>query len=94
MRLMTIISASMLVLAAGAPVALAGETANPVTVNDYTPAQKAKAVSAAEAKGYTNLEVTMAQAGDLFFKGQAGGHTYLLTVTPDGEVYPSVPLEG
>lgn len=92
MRLMTLISASMLALAAGVPAAEAVETSSPVTVNDYTPAQKAKAVSAAESQGFTNLEVTMAQAGNLFLKGLKGDQVYLLTVTPQGKVYPSTPL--
>jgi len=34
----------------------------------------------------------MVQAGNFFLRGQKAGETYLLTVTPEGQVYPSAPL--
>ena len=67
--------------------ALAAEMAHPATVDDYTPAQKDKAFAAARADGFTAPQVTMFQAGDFFLKGEKGGKSYLLTVTPQGKVY-------
>lgn len=77
---------------AGAPMAMAAPAAG--TVNAYSPAQERHAEAAARAKGYSGLEVTMAQAGNLFLKGEKGGKTFMLTVTPDGKVYPSTPVGG
>jgi hypothetical protein len=79
------------ILALAAAPAAAAEMARPATVNDYTPAQKHKAFSAARAQGYSGMAVAMAQAGDLFVKADKGGQQYLLTVTPDGKVYASTP---
>jgi len=76
------------------PGALAAEMANPATVDDYTAAQKDKAFAAARADGYSAPVVTMFQAGDFFLKGEKGGKSYLLTVTPQGKVYPSTPTGG
>jgi hypothetical protein len=80
------------ILALAVAPAAAAEMARPATVNDYTPAQKDKAFSAARAQGYSGMAVTMAQAGDLFLKADKGGQQYLLTVTPDGKVYASTPV--
>ena len=77
-----------------ASAALAAEMANPVTVNDYTSTQKDKAFAAARADGFTDPQVTMFQAGNFFLKGEKGGQSYLLTVTPQGKVYPSTPTGG
>jgi len=62
------------------------------TVNDYTAADLDRAQAAAQAAGYKPLEVTTAQAGNFFMKGEKAGQTFFLTVTPDGKVYPSAPL--
>lgn len=92
MRLLTVISASVLALAAaGTTAAVAAETNNPVTVNDYTPAQKDRALSAVRSQGYTDVGVTMAQDGYLFVKGQKGNQLYRLVVSPEGKVTPSMP---
>ena len=91
MRLMTAISASVLVLAASP--ALTMEMSRPVTVDQYTPAQKDKALSAARAQGYSDLSVAMYQAGSFFVKGDKADNRYLMTVTPGGKVYPSTPMK-
>jgi len=62
------------------------------TVNDYTAEQSARAEAAAQKAGFNDLEITMAQAGNFFLKGEKAGQTYSLTVTPEGKVYPSTPL--
>jgi len=62
------------------------------TVNDYTAAESGRAEAAARSAGYSNLEITMVQAGNFFLKGEKAGQTYFLTVTPDGKVYHSGPL--
>lgn len=61
------------------------------TVNDYTAAQSSAAEAAARGAGYSQLEITMVQAGDFFLTGEKDGQKYFLTVTPDGKVYPSGP---
>jgi hypothetical protein len=71
--------------------ASAAQMAHPATVDDYTQAQKDNAFAAARAQGYSGMEVTMAQAGDLFLKANKGGQEYRMTVTPDGKVYASAP---
>jgi MoaA/NifB/PqqE/SkfB family radical SAM enzyme len=63
------------------------------TVNSYTPAQEQKARSAARAAGYQPAIITMVQAGNFFMDATRGGHRYQLTITPDGKVYPSNPLD-
>jgi hypothetical protein len=63
------------------------------TVNDYTAAQSARAESAARGAGYSGFQITMVQAGDFFLKGNKGGQSYILTVTPNGKVYPSSPSQ-
>ena len=88
MHLVPAISVFMLAFTA---VAQAAQVANPATVDDYTAAQKAKAFAAARAEGFSGMEVTMAQTGDLFLKADKGGQQYGLTVTPDGKVYASTP---
>ena len=93
MRLMTAISASALIMTAAPAMALTMEMAHPVTVDQYTPAQKDKALGAARAQGYSDLSVAMYQAGSFFVKGDKGGNRYLMTVTPDGKVYPSTPMK-
>jgi hypothetical protein len=60
-------------------------------VNSYTAAELQKARAAATAAGFTPLTVTTAQAHNLFLKATRDGKTYVLTVTPDGHVYPSTP---
>ena len=62
------------------------------TVNDYTGEQFARAKVAAQKAGFTNLEITMVQAGNFFLTGEKAGQIYSLTVTPEGTVYPSPPL--
>src|SRR5690242_7545747 len=62
------------------------------TVNDYTAEQSGRAEAAAQKAGFSNLEITMVQAGNFFLKGEKAGQTYSLTVTPDGKVYPSTPV--
>jgi hypothetical protein len=88
MRFVPAIAIFYLALTAAAP---AAQMAHPSTVDDYTPAQKDKAFAAAQAAGYSGMEVTMAQAGNLFLKADKGGQQYMLTVTPDGKVYASTP---
>jgi hypothetical protein len=88
MRAVPAISVLYLALAGAAS---AAQMANPATVDDYTQAQKDKAFAAARAQGYSGMEVTMAQAGDLFLKADKGGQEYAMTVTPDGKVYASAP---
>ena len=61
-------------------------------VNDYTPAEERAADAAARSKGYTPLAVTQAQAGILFLTARKGNDTYLLTVTPDHQVYANQPI--
>lgn len=63
------------------------------TVNSYTPAQADQALAAARAAGYTGSNViTFAQAGNFFINASRDGQKYSLTVTPDGKVYPSLPI--
>lgn len=88
MRFVIFVSAMSLM---GTGVALADQTADPVTVNDYTPAQKDAALSAARAAGYTGGQVTMFQAGDFFVRADKGGQVYQLTVRRDGKVFASMP---
>jgi hypothetical protein len=61
------------------------------TVNDYTAAESRRAEAAARSAGYSKPEITMVQAGNFFLKAEKAGQTYLVTVTPDGKVYPSSP---
>ncbi|HEX3756390.1 MAG TPA: hypothetical protein VHV26_15070 [Rhizomicrobium sp.] len=88
MRPMPAISILTLALTVAAS---AAQMARPVTVDDYTAAQKDKAFAEARAQGYSGMEVTMAQTGDLFLNADKGGQEYMLTVTPDGKVYASMP---
>ncbi len=77
----------------GTPASAALPSAHPgPTVNDYTAAQSRRAEAAAQSAGFDKLEITMVQAGNFFLKGEKAGEKYLLTVTPDGQVYPSAPL--
>ena len=57
------------------------------TVNSYTPAQEANARQAAMHEGFEPGPVLFAQAGNFFFNGTKNGHSYPLTVTPQGRVY-------
>jgi hypothetical protein len=63
------------------------------TVNSYTPAQEQKARSAARAAGYQPTIITMVQADNFFMDGTRAGRRYQLTITPDGKVYASDPLD-
>ena len=63
------------------------------TVNSYTPAQEQKARSAARAAGYQPTIITMVQAGNFFMEGTRAGHRYQLTITSDGKVFASNPLD-
>jgi hypothetical protein len=63
------------------------------TVNSYTPAQEQKARAAAKAAGYDSGKVLFAQAGNFFFNASREGRRYALTVTPEGKVYASTPLD-
>ena len=63
------------------------------TVNSYTPAQEQKARSAARGAGYQPVNITMVQADNFFMTATRAGHRYELTVTPDGKVYASNPLD-
>lgn len=66
--------------------------ANPgPTMNNYTAAQSDRAEAAAKGAGYGDFRITMVQAGNFFLKGDKDGESYLLTVTPNGKVYPSSP---
>jgi hypothetical protein len=82
---------SMWGLCVCAPAATAAES-GPPTVNSYTPAQAKDASQAATQAGYDPGPVLFAQAGNFFFNASKGGHSYGLTVTPDGKVYASTPL--
>ena len=62
------------------------------TVNDYTAGQSQRAEAAARSAGFDKLEITMVQAGNFFLKGEKAGQNYFLTVTPEGQVYPSAPF--
>ncbi len=92
MRKIALLSAVLFAAFAPGGAARAAETPNPVTVNDYTPAQLDRAMAAARRDGFTAARVTMAQAGDLFLRADKGGMEYFLTVTPEGKVYPSTPV--
>jgi len=61
------------------------------TVNDYTAAQSGRAEVAAKGAGYGDFQITMVQAGNFFLKSDKDGQSYILTVTPNGKVYPSSP---
>jgi hypothetical protein len=61
------------------------------TVDNYTPAQRAKAEEAVRNAGFTPTGVLMAQAGNLFIGATKGGQSYAITVTPDGHVYAEQP---
>jgi hypothetical protein len=61
------------------------------TVNDYTPAEQARAEAAIRAAGFLPRGVVMAQDHNLFFKGEKDGKLYFMTVTPQGNVYPGLP---
>jgi hypothetical protein len=63
------------------------------TVNSYTPAQEKQARDAAKVAGYAAGKVLFVQAGNFFFNGSRDGHHYGLTVTPEGKVYASGPVD-
>jgi len=90
--LQTSMIAGLAAASIGADAALPAAHPGP-TVNDYTAAQSGRAEAAARSAGFEKLEITMVQAGNFFLKGEKAGQSYLLTVTPDGKVYPSAPLE-
>lgn len=62
------------------------------TVDDFTAAQSQRAEAAAQQAGFNQLEITMVQDGNFFLKGEKAGQSYFLTVTPNGQVYPSTPM--
>ena len=62
-------------------------------VNSYTPAQEQKARGAARAAGYQPTILTMSQGGNFFMDATRAGHRYQLTITPEGKVYASDPLD-
>ena len=72
---------------------LAAAPALAQTVNDYTPAQQARAEAAVRAAGFAPLNVSWAQAGYLFVRAQKDGKLYYLTVSPTGETWASTPVE-
>ena len=67
MSRMTLFSAAMV---------LAAAPALAQTVNDYTPAQQARAEAAVRAAGFAPLNVSWAQAGYLFVRAQKDGKLY------------------
>ena len=62
------------------------------TVNYFTPAQKARAFTAASQAGYTPSIVEAFQDGNFFLTASKGGQNYEVTVVRSGQVYPSVPI--
>jgi hypothetical protein len=62
------------------------------TVDAYTPAQLAKAKAAVQAAGYTPGTLGASQAGNFFINAKKGGDSYMVTVTPDDQVFAGPPL--
>jgi hypothetical protein len=61
------------------------------SVNGWSAAQRAKAEAAVKAAGFIPGEVAFAQGDAVFIYGVKGPDKYLITVTPDGKVYPGAP---
>ena len=80
---MTKISLAAALLAVSATAALAQSG----TVNAYTSADEAKAKAAVAAAGFTPGVVAAAQGGALFITASKGTDKFMVTVTPDGQVY-------
>jgi len=57
------------------------------TVNEVTPALRARAEAAITKAGYRPTVLQFAQDGNLFFTATRNGQTYDATVTRDGKVY-------
>lgn len=75
---------ALILVASGAVLRAADAEA---TVNSYTAAQEAGARQAATREGFEPGPVLFAQAGNFFFNATKNGHSYPLTVTPEGKVY-------
>ena len=86
---MKIFAATLGLLLAAAPLAWAQQ--GTATVNGWTPAQRARAEAAVKAAGFIPGEVAFAQGDAVFIYGVKGPDKYLITVTPDGKVYPGTP---
>lgn len=61
------------------------------TVNGFTAAQRTRAEAAVKAAGFIPGEVAFAQGDAVFIYGVKGPDKYLITVTPDGKVFPGTP---
>ena len=68
----------------------AAETAG--SVNAYTAAEERQAGDTAKQAGYAPVTLAFVQAGNFFFNASRDGKTYSVTVTPDGKVYASTPV--
>jgi len=85
---MTKISLAAALLAVSATaVLITSAWAQSGTVNAYTSADEAKAKAAVAAAGFTPGVVASAQGGALFITASKGTDKFMVTVTPDGQVY-------
>jgi hypothetical protein len=78
-------------LVAAAPCAATAQQA--ATVNSYTPAEEQRARGLARSAGYQPGIITMVQAGNFFMNATRAGHRYQITVTADGKLFASDPIE-
>jgi hypothetical protein len=78
------IAMGLLLATASAPAAQTGNA----SVNGFTAAQRARAEAEVKAAGFIPGEVAFAQGNSVFIYGVKGPDKYLITVTPDGKVYP------
>jgi hypothetical protein len=79
-----VLAMGLLLATASAPAAQPGNA----SVNGFTAAQRARAETAVKAAGFIPGEVAFAQGDAVFIYGVKGPDKYLITVTPDGKVYP------